>query len=178
MAKSKEQKKALLDEYKSLLKENKGYITVDTEKIDAVTLTELKLKLKELGSNVTVVKNKIFKIALNDEDQPVETTNFDYQTAVIPYNDDPTQIAKMVKEVQEDTEEFEAKYGVVEGKYLDAKRVMELAEIPSREELLAKLVGSMSSPARGFVTVTNGATRGFTQILQQLSEREETGETE
>lgn len=171
MAKSKDQKTALLEQYKSLITDNKGYIAVDTEGVDTISVTELKKQLKEIGSNVTVVKNNIFKIALDETNSPVETKDFDYQTAVITYDNDPTVVAKMIKEIQKKTEKFNARFGMVEGAYVSSERVMGLADIPSREELLAKLLGSMVAPVSGVMNAVTGNVRGFAQVLSQLSEK-------
>ncbi|WKZ31419.1 MAG: 50S ribosomal protein L10 [Candidatus Dojkabacteria bacterium] len=173
MAKSKDQKTALLEQYKSLLTENKGYIAVDTEGVDTTAVTELKKKLREIGSTVTVVKNNIFKIALDETKSPVETKDFDFQTAVITYDADPTVVAKLIKDVQKDTEKFEARFGVVEGKFVEKSKVMGLAEIPSREELLAKMLGSMIAPVSGVMNAVTGNVRGFAQVLSQLGEKGE-----
>lgn len=170
MAKSRAEKEALLIEYKALLEGNSGFFAIDPKGIDAVTLTELKLKLKEQGTNMLIVKNSVFKIALTEANLPTDSTDFVEQTAVISYTEDPTVIAKMIQEVQKSSESFAAKFGVVEGKYLAADKVMELAEIPPREVLLARLLGSMNAPLTGFASVISGNVREFANVLQQLSE--------
>ncbi len=172
MAKSKDQKADLLSQYKAVLSDNGGYIAVDYSAIETVKLTDLKLKLKEIDSDLMIVKNNVFKIALSETDQPLEAQDFSGQVAVITYTDDPTAIAKLIKEVQKETEQMNASHGLVDGAYLDSGRAMALAEIPSREVLLAQLLGSMSAPLTGFMSVANGNTRGFVQILKQLSEKD------
>lgn len=173
MAKSRAEKEALLQTYKETLTNNGGYLAVDVKGVDAYTITELKKKLKEIGSNVMIVKNKVFQIALQETDQPVEAQQFADQTAIIPYADDPTQPAKLIKEARGDSEYFAAKHGLLKGQYLDESKVMALAEIPSREVLLAKLLGSLNSPLSGFASVVTGNVRGFTQVVKQLSEKGE-----
>lgn len=171
MAKSKAQKEALLEQYKSLLTDKGGFIAVDTLGMDAVTITQLKKKLREHGTNIAIVKNSVFKIALNETNHPVESSDFTEQTAIIAYNEDPTIIAKLVKEVQTETEKFQARFGVVDGAFLDGSRVISLADIPSREVLLAKLLGSINAPVTGFASVITGNARGFVRAMQQLSEK-------
>jgi large subunit ribosomal protein L10 len=172
MAKSRAYKEGLLEEYKSMLTEKGGFIAVDTKGVDADTLTQLKLRLKEEGTNLAVVKNSVFKIALNDTNQPVEAVNFAAQTGIVAYDTDPTVIAKLIKEVQKETKALEARYGVIRGTYLEGSRVMELAEIPPREVLLSKLLGSLNAPLSGFMNAATGNARGFVQVLKQISEKE------
>ena len=171
MAKSREQKEALLAQYKEMLESSGGYFAVDTTGLSTTAATELKLKLKELDSNLYVVKNRVFQIALREADQPTEAIDFNNQTAVVTYSEDPTEIAKLIKEVQKDTEVMEAKYGLIDGDFMDGERAMQLADIPSREVLLAKMLGSMTAPLTGVARMMNGNVTGFTRILQQLSSR-------
>lgn len=173
MAKSREAKSELLAKYKALLTEKNGFIAVDTKSIDNATVTDLKKQLKAEGNNMAVVKNTVFKIALEEAKYPVESADFEGQTGIITYDDDPTIIAKFVKKVQKDTELLDAKFGVVKGEFITKERIMQLAEIPSREELLAKLLGSMTSPISGFMNAITGNVRGFVQVLHQMSEKGE-----
>ena len=171
MSKSRSQKEELLKKYKDLLETRSGYLLVNSDSIDTATVTDLKIKLKELDANISVLKNSVFKIALQDKDEPVEIQDFDGPTALITFQEDPTQPAKLVKEVQKKTELLEPKGGVFKGEYLSAQRVMQLAEIPTREELLGQLVGSMSSPITGFMNALTGNVRGLTMVLKGISEK-------
>lgn len=172
MAKSRAQKEALLQEYKELLSSKGGFLVVDTAGIDAATVTELKLELKDNGANLSVIKNNVFKIALEEADFPVESKDFDSQTAILSYDEDPTVVAKKLKEVQQDNEGLlDAKYAVIAGKYLSGEKVMELADIPSKEVLLAKMLGSLNAPLSGLASVLTGNVRGFVQATKQLSEK-------
>lgn len=171
MSKTRSQKEELLKKYKELIETRSGYLLVNSDKIDTATVTDLKIQLKDVGANISVLKNSIFKVALQDKDQPLDIQNFDGPTALITFEQDPTQPAKLVKKVQKDTELLEAKGGVFEGEFLSAERVMQLAEIPSREELLSKLVGTMNAPLSGFMNAVTGNVRGFTMVLKGISEK-------
>lgn len=172
MAISRNRKTELLDKYKDILTNNGGYFLVNSDSIDTATTTDLKKQLKETGADYKVVKNTIFKIALQDTDQPVEVQDFDGNTAVIYFQEDPTAPAKLVKEVQKETELLNAKGGVYEGKFLSEQKVMQLADIPSREQLLGMLVGTMSAPLTGFMNAVTGNVRGLTVALKGISEKD------
>lgn len=171
MSKTRSQKEELLKKYKELIETRSGYLLVNSDKIDTATVTDLKIQLKDAGANFSVLKNSIFKVALQDKDQPLDIQNFDGPTALITFEQDPTQPAKLVKKVQKDTELLEAKGGVFEGEFLSAERVMQLADIPSREELLSRLVGTMNAPLSGFMNAVTGNVRGFTMVLKGISEK-------
>ncbi len=77
----------------------------------------------------------------------------------------------MVKKIQKETELLEPRSGVYEGEFLSAERVMQLAEIPSKEVLLSRLVGSMNAPLTGFMNAVTGNVRGLTVVLKGISEK-------
>jgi len=172
MAKSKEQKATLLGRYKDLIDSKNGYILVNSENIDTATTTTLKMKLKEIGSDYAVVKNTLFKVALQESNQPVELQSFDGPTAIIVFDEDPTTPAKLLQELQKETELLSAKAGIFEGEYLTGEKVMQLAEIPSREILLSNLMSSMNAPISGTMNALTGNVRGLVMVLKGLSEKE------
>jgi len=172
MAKSKEQKATLLGRYKDLIDSKKGFVLVNSDNVDTSTTTELKMKLKEIGSDYSVLKNTLFKVALQDSKQPVELQDFDGPTAVIVFDKDPTTAAKLLKELQKIDKKLPVRAGVFEGNYLPGEKVMQLAEIPSREVLLARLMSSMNAPISGTMNALTGNVRGLVMVLKGLSEKE------
>jgi large subunit ribosomal protein L10 len=114
MSKTRVQKTELLNEYKEILKNKGGYLLVNSDKTDTKTVTGLKIKLKDVGANYEVVKNSIFKIALQETEQPLQVQDFDGPTAIIFFDEDPTAPAKLVKEMQKATELLDARSGVYE----------------------------------------------------------------
>ncbi len=171
MSKTRSQKTELLNEYKEILKNKVGYLLINSDKTDTKTVTGLKIQLKGVGANFAVVKNSIFKVALQETEQPVQTQEFDGPTAIIYFDEDPTAPAKLVKEAQKVTKLFDARGGVYEGEFLTAEKVMQLADIPSREVLLGKLLGTMVAPLSGFMNAVTGNVRGLTMVLKGISEK-------
>lgn len=171
MAKTQTEKSELLKKYKDILETKSGYLLVNSDKVNTSAVTKLKIKLKDANANYTVVQNSIFKIALQETNQPLETQEIDGPTAVIYFDEDPTAPAKLVKEMQKETDLLNAKYGVYEGEFLSEERVMQLAEIPSREVLLSRLVGTMNAPLTGFMNAVTGNVRGLTMVLKGISEK-------
>ena len=171
MSKSRTQKTELLGKYKELIKNSSGYILVDVAGLNTTTITKFKVDLAQTGANYTVIKNSVFKIALQEQDQPVKIQEFDGPTAIISYSSDPTAPAKLVKKLGEDTKMSAPKAAILDGNYISAQEVIQLANLPSREVLLAKLLGSLNAPLSGLMNVMNGNTRGFTMVLKKLSEK-------
>ena len=171
MAKSRNAKSELLTKYNTLITEGSGFILVNLSGLDTSTITKLKMQLKEIGSNFTVVKNTILKIALTNNGTNVAIQDFDGSSALITVGEDPSVAAKLLKEVQTKTKMLDAKIGIFQGEVLTAERVTELAELPSREVLLSKLLGSLVAPLSGFMNATTGNARGFVMVLKGLSEK-------
>lgn len=171
MSKTHEQKTELLNKYKEILENKSGYLLVNSDKTDTSSITRLKIQLKDVDANYIVVKNSIFKVALQEAKQPLETQDIEGPTAMIYFDEDPTGPAKLVKQTQKETELLEAKGGVFEGEFLSEERVMQLAEIPSREVLLSQLVGSLQAPISGFMNAITGNVRGLTMVLKGISEK-------
>ena len=171
MAKTRSQKTELLDKYKDILKNKGGYLLVNSDKTDTSTVLDLKMKLKDVDANYTVVKNSLFKVALQDTKQPLQTQELDGPTAIIYFDEDPTAPAKLVKEIQKEKELLSPKGGVYEGEFLTEERVMQLAEIPTKEVLLSQLVGTINAPLTGFMNAVTGNVKGLTVVLKGISEK-------
>ncbi len=171
MPKSRIQKEDLLKKYKDLIESKSGFLLVNSDKIDTAKVTTLKIELKNVGANFSVLKNSIFKVALQDTKQPLQTQDFDGPTAIIAFDEDPTEPAKLVKKIQKEAELLAPRSGVYEGEFLTAERVMQLADIPSREVLLSRLVGTMNTPLTGFMNAITGNVRGLTMVLKGISEK-------
>jgi large subunit ribosomal protein L10 len=171
MSKTRTAKEELLKMYQEMITYSAGYILVSSDKIDTATITALKKDLQTVKSGYTVVKNNIFKIALQENNQPLQLQEFSGPTAVIFFNEDPTQPAKLIKKIQKNMELLAPRCGVYENEFLTDQRVMELADIPSREVLLSRLVGTMNAPLTGFMNAVTGNIRSFTILLNGISEK-------
>ncbi len=172
MAKSFGEKESLLESYKDLLESYQGYFTVNPTSISNVKITKLKKELKNLKGNITVVKNSVFKIALRDKEElPTEAIDFDGPTAAVFFKEEPNEVAKLIKEIQKETDQFEAKYGILEKEYIAKDKVMQLADIPSREILLSQLMSTMNGPVKGFMNGVTGNVRDFVTIISKLSDK-------
>lgn len=172
MAKTRSQKTELLNKYKDILKNKTGYFLVNSDKTDTTTVSKLKMELKNVDANYAVLKNTLFKVALQDSKHPLEAQDIEGPTAIIYFDEDPTAPAKLIKEVQKETKLLDAKSGVFEGEFLTETQVMQLAEIPTREVLLAQLVGTLNAPLSGFMNAAKGNVRGLTMVLKGISEKD------
>ncbi|MBN2101130.1 50S ribosomal protein L10 [Candidatus Dojkabacteria bacterium] len=168
MAKTKEQKNAMLKQYKDLLSNGRNYFVVDTDRVGMTQITELKKDLKESGATFHVVKNTLFKIAAQETDQPTKLQEIEDATGIVVCEEEPIGPAKALKKLQKAYEILKTKFGVLFGEIAEAEKVDQLADISSREELLAKLVGTMNAPLVGFMSTSRGNARQFVSTLSEI----------
>jgi large subunit ribosomal protein L10 len=109
-------------------------------------------------------------IAANDVEMEEMTKFFSGPTAIAFGEEDAVSPAKILVEFAKDHEVLEIKAGLLNGEIIAKEKVEALAEIPSREELLAKAFASMKAPLTGLVNVLQGNIRGLVQVLNQIKE--------
>lgn len=157
-----ELKQPIVDEIKELLDGAQSMVLVDYRGLTVAQDTSLRRELREAGVSYKVYKNTLIKRAV--EGTAFESVSVDLEgpTAIAVSKTDATAPARILAKAAKDAEALEIKSGVVEGTYYDNKAIMTIANIPSREELLSKLLGSMQSP------ITN-----FARVIKQIAEQKE-----
>ena len=170
---NKQSKEALVAEFAEKLKEAKAAFLADYRGLDVEQANDLRNKLREVGVEYRVVKNTLLRLAAKDTDAVCLDEHLSGPTAIALVNDDPVAPAKALVEFAKKYEIFELKAGMLEGKLLDAAAIKALSDLPSREELLGKMLGSMSAPATNFVGVLAAVPRSFVQVLAAIKDQKE-----
>jgi large subunit ribosomal protein L10 len=157
-----ELKQPIVDEIKALLDGAVAVTAVDYLGLTVEQDTALRKELREAGVQYRVFKNTLIKRAAEGTDFAQLDDVLEGPTAIAVSKDDATAAARIIAKFAKTADKLELKAAVVEGKYYDAEGVKALAEIPSKEELLGRLLGSMQSP------ITN-----FARVLKQIAEKNE-----
>jgi large subunit ribosomal protein L10 len=134
-------------------------------------MTELRKQLREAGVDFKVVKNTLATIAANDVEMNNMTEFFSGPTAIAFGEEDAVSPAKILVEFAKDHEVIEIKAGILNGELISKEKVESLAEIPSREVLLAQAFAGMKAPLTGLVNVLQGNIRGLVQVLGQIRDQ-------
>lgn len=171
MAKTKTEKKVLLDTYKDILQNKPNYILVSTAKAGTQEINALKKLLKESKAKFYIIKNTLFKIAALEAEQPTVIQELTEQTGLIVCGDDLTAAAKSLKTIQKEHEVMSSRYGVLFGEIAESAKIDQLAEIPSREVLLGQILSSMQAPVTGFAQVLNGTIRNLVYALAEVQKQ-------
>lgn len=168
MAKSKDQKKAAVTEYRDWIKASKAIYFITPSAITPNEATKLKKELYTLDSQFNVIKNSLFKLALEDEGLTLDESVFEGPNAVVFTTDKMSEAAKVLSKFIKDTDKAAVKGGILDGRIIAKEQVEALASLPSREQLLAQVVGTMNAPVSGFVNVLAGTMRSFLYVLNAL----------
>lgn len=133
----------------------------------------LRGELLKTGVEYRVVKNTLLKLAIKGTDTECLGEYLTGPTALTIVNDDPVAPAKVLNDFAKNIEAFELKCGVLEGKMLSVEDIKALAELPSRDELLAKMLGSINAPVSNFVGVLAAVNRSLVQVLAAIKDQKE-----
>ena len=157
-----ELKQPIVDEIKASLEGAQGVVVVDYRGLTVEQDTQLRKQLREAGVVYKVYKNTLVKrVVAGAEFEPIADT-LEGTNAIAFCKTDATAPARILANFAKTADALELKCGVVEGTFYDAAGIATIATIPSREELLSKLLGSIQSP------ITN-----FARVIKQIAEKNE-----
>lgn len=172
MALTRTKKKELIEEYQDGLAAAPHAFLLSFKGITVPQATELRSRIREKGGKYRVVKNTLALIAVDGKGLAHLKDQFQGPTAVAYINDDVVGLAKALTDFKKDVPAIEFKGGVVDGKPIAGADVDSLAKMPSREELMTKLVYLLQSPitrlARGLAAIP----RQLVVVLDQVARRD------
>jgi len=176
MAVTRKQKEDVVATLIEDLGEAGSVVLTDFTGINVEDITDLRVQMRENDVTFTVVKNTLLKRVFQemkvDDDKGVYAL-MEGPTALAYSKDEVTPI-KIIKKFAEEHKGLpQVKGGFVSGETYDTTKMMQLADIPGREELLAKFLGSANAPLQGFVSVSSGIIRKFFYALNALKESKE-----
>jgi large subunit ribosomal protein L10 len=151
-------------------------VLVDYQGIDVAQSTNLRRRSREAGVDFVVAKNTLTKRAA-DEAGVGDLAEFLTGPTALAFSEDPVASAKLMAEFADQVESFALKGGLLEGgRVLDEAEVVALSRLPGREQLIAQVVGGISSPLSGLVTVLNNTVQGLVVALGQIAEQKQGAE--
>jgi large subunit ribosomal protein L10 len=163
----------IVKDLKERLQDAKAIVLVDYKGINIEEVNQLRNRFRNEKVDYLVQKNTLIKIALNDLGiQSLDEYLVGPTALAICKSDEvaPARVViKFLKEVMEEKEFPKFKAGYVSGNLLDASQMMVLAKLPSREELLAKLLGSAQAPISRLLGVTQGIIRKFVYAVDAVA---------
>lgn len=170
--KALQEKQAIVAELATKLKSATSGVFVDYKGITVENDTKLRNDLRSAGVDYSVVKNTLTRFAAKEAGLEGLDEILNGTTALAVSLNDAVAPAKILFEyASKNADKFKIKAGFVEGKVIGVADVESLAKLPSREVLIAKVLGGFNAPISGFVNVLNGNMRGLVVALNAIAEK-------
>ena len=156
-----ELKQPIVEEIKENIKDAKSVVLVDYRGLTVEQDTRLRKELREAGVIYKVYKNTMVRFAIEGTEFEALKDDLEGPNAIAISKEDATAPARILAKFAKEAEALEIKCGIVEGTYYDQAGIKAISSIPSREELLSKLLGSLQSPIANFA-----------RVLKQIAEKD------
>jgi len=173
MAKTKAEKKQLVEKYKTKLQNSKGVIVVRPSKLNPNETNEFRRDIYDVNADFNIVKNSIFKIALSELSLPELESLKGGEHAVLFMGEDIIAASKALKKFAEGTKNKEGDLkveviaGILDGQLLSKEQASELAEMPDKKGSIAMILGVLDQAMSGVVNVLEDAPRAYVSIIDQ-----------
>lgn len=172
MSLSLAQKKAVVSEASEAIAAASAGVLAEYRGMTVAQLTDLRRAARSEGVWIKVVKNNLARIAIADTDFACLSEHFT-GPVIFSASDDPVAVAKVMAKAAKDNEKLKITAGAMNGSLMDPKMIEDLSKLPSREELLAKLMGTMQAPVQKFVSTLNEVPGKFVRTLAAVAESKE-----
>jgi len=171
---TRQKKEKIVAVVKEKIENSQAVIVAGYRGITVDQMTSLRAEMRKAGCEIKVIKNTLAKLALNDLNITGLDEYFVGPTIVTFAKDNPVDAAKILKKFNKEINEgLEIKAALLEGKVIDKKEVENLASLPSREVLIAKVLGGMQAPLYGFAGVLSANLRNLVYVLEAIRKKKE-----
>ncbi len=167
------EKESMVADLNKTFKASTSVLLINFEGVNVTAQSELRREVSKVESGYQVIKNRLALRAVEDTSLADLREHFQGPTAIAYTGGDPVALAKVIKDFIGDHPSVAFKAGVVEGKTFSASEVERLAKMPSRPELLSKLVYLLNAPLVRLATALQSPLRGLASVLKQLEEKKQ-----
>lgn len=167
---NRSQKESLVEDIKKKVKDASLIVVTQQAGLNAEEVEALRNKVREGGAFYQVTKNSLARRAVQ-ETQASELIEYFKGVTAITYSADPVAAAKVAVNYANGNEKFSIVCGVLDGNFLDANAVKEIATLPSLDALRGKLVGLLQAPAQKVATLVQAVPSGIARVIAAYSEK-------
>jgi len=170
MAKSKEEKKKILEDLKKEIKKQKVMILVNFTGLRVKDFFELRKRLRPVNSQIKVIKKTLLNLVLKgfNSDFSQKLAQFKAQIAIVFGFEDEILPAKILHQFSLENPNLKILAGYFDKKFREKEEVITLAQLPTKNELLARLVGNLSAPISNFINMLEGNIKGLIYVLSAI----------
>ena len=173
MNKQRMAKEQTVQDITEKLQESVTAVITDYRGLNVAQATKLRNELREANIDYKVLKNTLTKIAAKNVGLEGIDQYLEGPTAIAFSTEDPVAPAKILAKFAKDNKDLEIKGGVLEGKVVSLEQIKALADLPSREELLAQVLRGIQSPLTGMANVLAGPLRNMANVLGAVRKEKE-----
>lgn len=167
---TRSQKEQLVKDLSAKIKDGKVLIFSDYAGTTVAKMKNLRDELRKTDSSYKITKKKLINLALKDAGIEASVLDFEGQIGIAIGKEDEVSAAKVLAKFAKENKNFKILQGVLENKVISGKDIMALATLPGKDELLAKLVGTINAPISGFVNVLAGNLRNLVGVLKAIAD--------
>jgi large subunit ribosomal protein L10 len=167
------QKAEVIESLKAKANDARIAVVTDFRGLKVEEMTDLRAMLREAGVDYQVVKNTLARLALDGTDHEILTDKLRDCCAVAFGYEDPVAAAKTLSEYAKKNKKFAFRFASLMGSYLDEESIKELAKLPGREELIAKMLGTMNAVPTNFVCLFANLQRNLLYALTAIKDQKE-----
>lgn len=168
-----EDKKQFVEELKARLEKSCVVILTDYKGLDVDAMTALRAKLREAQVEYQVIKNTMLRRACDGTEVEAIRAHFVGPSAIALSYDDPVAPAKVLTAFAKENDKLEIKVGVMHGRELDLSAIKALADLPSREQLLAMVLSTMNAVPTSLVRALSDVPRRMVNVLNAIKDQKE-----
>jgi len=169
---NKNEKAELIAEAKELIQNASAVYLTDYSKINVEDISEIRNQFRKDGVKYRIFKNTLFKRALVESGKFEKLADhLEGMTGFAFASTNPVAPAKIIKKYNDTSQKFPLKACYIETQYFDGSKLKELAELPTKEEVIASILGSLNSPASGIVGSIAAVIRDLVSVVDEVSKK-------
>ena len=178
MARNKERKQKLVEQYIELLKQSEAVFLTEYTGLDVKQMQNLRAEVRKADGRYLVTKNTLLRLALEESGKPIPEELLTGQIGTGFALSEAPSLAKALTQFAKKQEELTIKGGIMDNELLTAEQVQELASLPSMDELRAQLIGMIQGPARNIAATVASGVRQVVNVLDAYAKLEDEAEAE
>jgi large subunit ribosomal protein L10 len=170
---TKQQKEQVVAELVAMLQGASGLYLLDYSRMTVAESNHMRSELRKKDLSFKVAKNRLIQRALAEVGGfEIPEEKFFGQTGIVVGYSDPIAPAKIIKEVSEKSEKPKLKAAVIEGQLFDGSQLKQIAELPTREDMIAGILGSLDAPISGIVGSINAVMRDVAYLVEEVAKKQ------
>jgi large subunit ribosomal protein L10 len=172
LAFSRNHKETIVKQYSEWIDKSQAIYILSYSKMNMPAIDEARKKLRESDGQFHVVKNRLFKLALDAKGLAYDEKFWEQNNIVAFAFSDAPAVAKVMNEITKGNETFKVRAGYMDGKLLRAQQVSALADLPTLPVMRAMLLGTILAPASQLVRTLAEPARGLAAVIKARSEKQ------